>query len=574
MKIGANLRNGAFEWLAAILLSWWIPFQLFGRFPVTYFVSLILWGLPVALLFPRFLSATHRGSRRRRAFWIAVLYITVAGAALDLVFGAIILQFNPLGQYLYWLPALGGHIPIEEIIFYVLGGMAIALVYFWADVHWLAEYNVRRRRALIPTPGYLIDFSVNTAALGTAILVAGVLWRAHYIRSPSVPLVCFLLTPYRYTIAYTVPAYHAFLVALAFLPAIAIYRGIKDLVNWRAFSLTSLYVVLTAAVWEVTLALPDQWWGYRDPAMIGKYIVAWSRSQFRYPIEALVVWCIVTISVVFTYEAVQSFLYDDRPPRERLFGPAPWDRGPAPVAAPPPDHNVSIIVPAHNEAAILPRLRESLQRARFLSTAAGQEIEIIVANNGSTDETAEIATTFATVVDVPERSIAKARNGGAVIARHPILCFIDADIDVEPRTFIEIAEVLRSPRIVGGATGVLPDRWSTGIFVTWLAILPFVWITGYDAGVVFCRGEDFRAIGGYDESLRFAEDVDFLTRLRRVGRKGGRVLARIPSVKARASTRKFDRHGAWHYFWLLPLVMWSTITGRRSHRLDRYWYGD
>ena len=50
--------------------------------------------------------------------------------------------------------------------------------------------------------------------------------------------------------------------------------------------------------------------------------------------------------------------------------------------------------------------------------------------------------------------------------------------------------------------------------------------TSFDTGVVFCRREDFAAIGGYDESRLFAEDVAFLLALRRHGKSTGRGLAR------------------------------------------------
>ena len=36
--------------------------------------------------------------------------------------------------------------------------------------------------------------------------------------------------------------------------------------------------------WEVTLGLPDCWWCYRDEAMIGKFIDAWSGGE-KYPLK-------------------------------------------------------------------------------------------------------------------------------------------------------------------------------------------------------------------------------------------------------------------------------------------------
>jgi hypothetical protein len=91
---------------------------------------------------------------------------------------------------------------------------------------------------------------------------------------------------------------------------------------------------------------------------------------------------------------------------------------------------------------------------------------------------------------------------------------------------------------------------------------------------VFCRRSDFEATGGYDETLRVAEDVAFLLALRRVGRKQRRRLTRLRHVKAVASTRKFDDHGDWHYLTTIPRLAFGMLLKRPSsvRELERYWY--
>jgi GT2 family glycosyltransferase len=106
--------------------------------------------------------------------------------------------------------------------------------------------------------------------------------------------------------------------------------------------------------------------------------------------------------------------------------------------------------------------------------------------------------------------------------------------------------------------------------------MPMVWLTRMDTGVVFCRREDFERIGGYDERRYFAEDVQLLWDLRKVGRKRKQRLTRLRSVKALASTRKFDDHGDWHYlsdlFRLVPKMLFSPRA--TSDFANKYWYGD
>ncbi|MBK6534572.1 MAG: glycosyltransferase [Deltaproteobacteria bacterium] len=52
---------------------------------------------------------------------------------------------------------------------------------------------------------------------------------------------------------------------------------------------------------------------------------------------------------------------------------------------------ISIIIPAYNEEAYLPRLLESIEVARERYGAGRGAVEVIVADNGSTDGTAAVA---------------------------------------------------------------------------------------------------------------------------------------------------------------------------------------
>ena len=71
----------------------------------------------------------------------------------------------------------------------------------------------------------------------------------------------------------------------------------------------------------------------------------------------------------------------------------------------------SVVIPAHNEARVIARCLDSLR------TQAGNEIEVVVAANGCTDDTAALARAHRglpnlQVVDLPEPSKARALNAG------------------------------------------------------------------------------------------------------------------------------------------------------------------
>ena len=232
----------------------------------------------------------------------------------------------------------------------------------------------------------------------------------------------------------------------------------------------------------------------------------------------------------------------------------------------------SLIIPAYNEERLLGRLLDSVDAARA-TYGGGDAVEVIVADNASTDRTAAIAASRACcVVAVEKRVIAAARNAGARAARGEFLAFVDADAQVHPDTFVEIDRALADPRVVAGATGARLERWSIGIAFTFAMILPIIFVTGMDTGVVFCRKKDFEAVCGYDESRLIAEDVAFLWALRNLGKTRGQRLARATRAKAVASTRKFDEFGDWHFF-SVAMEGLRHLTRRDLTRFtDRYWY--
>jgi len=133
---------------------------------------------------------------------------------------------------------------------------------------------------------------------------------------------------------------------------------------------------------------------------------------------------------------------------------------------------------------------------------------------------------------------------------------------------------MKSGRYVWGVTGMALERKSFALLLTYYLCVPIVLLTGIDTGLSFCRREDFEAVGGYDESRLYAEDVKFPMALRRLGRMRGQRITRIPQVKALGCTRKFDQFGDWHYFWMLGHVFKSLITWNwHDEKLaDRYWY--
>jgi hypothetical protein len=101
-----------------------------------------------------------------------------------------------------------------------------------------------------------------------------------------------------------------------------LYRTIGNLTNWPAFAATTLYVLVTSVIWEVTLAIPRQWWGYEPSGMIGLTITAWSRGDAIFPVEAAVVWLFAPFASILTYEFAKALTHHPRAIKDALFGSA------------------------------------------------------------------------------------------------------------------------------------------------------------------------------------------------------------------------------------------------------------
>jgi glycosyltransferase involved in cell wall biosynthesis len=238
---------------------------------------------------------------------------------------------------------------------------------------------------------------------------------------------------------------------------------------------------------------------------------------------------------------------------------------------------ISLVVPAYNEEKYLPDLLDSVEEARERFTLGPSLIEVIIADNGSTDNTAVIADQRrCLIVHEERRIIAAVRNTGARVAQGEILAFTDADNIIHHETFNQIEKALSSSKIVGGSTGVRLERMSLGIASAYAIMVPMVWATGMDTGVIFCRRRDFEDIGGYNENHLFAEDVQFLWKLIKHGRIRGQRLVRIRKCKAITSTRKFDQFGDWHYICLIFKFFFSLIIPKYTLEsfAQKYWYSD
>ena len=104
---------------------------------------------------------------------------------------------------------------------------------------------------------------------------------------------------------------------------------------------------------------------------------------------------------------------------------------------------MSVVVPAHNESALIRRLVSRL--------AVDDRLEVVVVANGCTDDTADVArgiSSRVTVVEIDEASKIAALNAGDQVATVWPRAYVDADVVVEPSALLAVGAALAGGALV------------------------------------------------------------------------------------------------------------------------------
>ncbi|WDF34216.1 WecB/TagA/CpsF family glycosyltransferase [Arthrobacter agilis] len=145
-----------------------------------------------------------------------------------------------------------------------------------------------------------------------------------------------------------------------------------------------------------------------------------------------------------------------------------WDRLPGPTASmravwPLGDFpRGSVVIPAHNEEAVLARTLRPLA-----ALAAAGRIEIVVACNGCTDATADIARSFegVQVIEIGEASKTAALNAGDVAATFWPRVYLDADIEMSPAALRMVVDRLAHGGVLAARPAFRYDPHGAGFLV-------------------------------------------------------------------------------------------------------------
>lgn len=254
---------------------------------------------------------------------------------------------------------------------------------------------------------------------------------------------------------------------------------------------------------------------------------------------------------------------------------------------------ITVAVPTHNRASML---SETLAAISALVIPAGAELECVVIDNASTDETGAVVDAAAASAPFPMRRAMEARLGSSFArnraideARGDFIFFIDDDATAERSWAVEMMAAMEG-RGLDAACGMVMPRWAAPP-PSWLG--PSLWVKlavhvperierdvagaekleNYFSANVGFRRSAFERFGGFREDLGVVggnpisgEDTELFERIIARGGRMGFVPRAIVHhmVPAERMTRAYLRRKSFAY------GFGSAIAGGKSHnRIDK-----
>lgn len=202
---------------------------------------------------------------------------------------------------------------------------------------------------------------------------------------------------------------------------------------------------------------------------------------------------------------------------------------------------VSVVIPAYNEAALLPGCLDSLAAQDYPGA-----VEVIVVDNASDDATAAVATARGvTVVSEPTRGYSRALATGFAAASGEIVATTDADTIVPPDWISRLVrEYDAHPDVVavGGEIVFCEPNASARLFTRWLLPVlnrvdrmnpagPHLWGANFSV-----RRAAFETAGGWSTDFNLQTDTELSERLRAFGR-----VILLESLPVYTSCRRWNR---------------------------------
>ena len=233
-------------------------------------------------------------------------------------------------------------------------------------------------------------------------------------------------------------------------------------------------------------------------------------------------------------------------------------------------NELTIVIPAKNEAKLIPRLLTSLTNQDYAKMSSTR---VLVADANSTDGTRKIVLGFRDRLNVsviPGGMPSVGRNHGAAQADTPYILFLDADIELADTSLVrKCVERAQSKNLHCVTTNILcrDGNWVDKLFYAgndlfqYLSYLHRPFATGM---FMLFERKRFRELGGFHEQIHFAEDYRLSQQVER--RRFGIVRGGVYTTNRRFQKMGHLRVG-WLFLWT-ALNFWNEKHFLRDHK---YW---
>jgi uncharacterized protein len=233
-----------------------------------------------------------------------------------------------------------------------------------------------------------------------------------------------------------------------------------------------------------------------------------------------------------------------------------WQEVKKTAAKPSPVQKISIIIPALNEAATIDRTLSRLEGV--------DNLEVIVVDGGSIDETAELAASREAKVIQSSPGKAIQMNTGAAAAAGEILVFLHADTLLPEGFSHQIVSALNQKGVAAGAFRLSINSPAARIrFIECMANLRSRFLRlPYGDQALFMKKSLFDEIGGFPE-MQIMEDFILIGRLKRKGK-----IVIVPNAVA-TSPRRWLHLGVFKTWLINQLIIIAYYLGLPPDRLTR-----
>lgn len=226
---------------------------------------------------------------------------------------------------------------------------------------------------------------------------------------------------------------------------------------------------------------------------------------------------------------------------------------------------ISIIIPALNEAENIKQAIPAVSYANAI-TQPSINIEVIVVDGGSQDDTVAIAQSLGVKVISSPPGRAVQMNAGAALASGEVLLFLHADTRLPVGFDGLIRTALQQPGVVAGAFALRIDAELAGLRLIEKGVY---WRSRffqmpYGDQAIFMTKDLFQQVGGFPE-LPIMEDFELMRRLKRIGE------ITILNVAVITSARRWLQRGVIKTTLINQVVIIAYLLGVAPAQL-RNWY--